>query len=603
MRVHIVRVRPLLYLLSTAAMIACSEDTPTSSERIRPERRTAEAQLTERFALELSSAPRTAPGAARRIQVKVRANADAPGTVVSIRAPQFDTRAGEAPNLAQWSANLLKGQETTQVIDLPYTGSEDVAVIVSAVDTTARIGSHHSGGMTVASHDMQWISELQSAIAGGAKRQGPISTGPTVVGCASADECGSVPLLGGAGRRGPKLASICYAELRSAKRTPMPLLCDDTLPEDPPPPPPPPVHVTYVQAQVFFTDHSYHTSAPIRRATASWSGPGVPAGSAYTSDQGTFMVPCSAADNGQLAIDIALTNPTDMFVTMTVTHVTTNVVMGPGCTPPVYGHDWWREAAAWEYGLRAVLGVRSVFGFNRPRIQIDVKPRPNSFYDPSYDELAIRENGVYGDWGVALLAHEFGHAVHAKTPNGLTTNHFFFNPCWGSHEFQTAESEGCALNEGFATYIGVLASPTNNAYGMADYGNSLEHDQHADDCAPHIECEHVFASVLYDLSDPVSSSDPDGQADVIQLPARQVFDAVSTCRNRYMGATSQGFEYAWVEVGGTTMVRDCLGATAPQSTHLRPLGLGVQTFWVDRSIPWSTPNSTVRAAINARFNR
>ena len=242
-----------------------------------------------------------------------------------------------------------------------------------------------------------------------------------------------------------------------------------------------------------------------------------------------------------------------------------------------------------------MLGVRSVFGFTRSRIEVTVTTRFNnasSQYSPTSDFIQIRPVDAYGAWGVFAAAHEYGHAVQKKTSAGLPPN-----ACAGAHYLNLPSNEGCAFSEGFANFISVASSPTNNSIAADAESNYYS------SCTPAGSCEMKFAGMLLDLMDPINTSDPDGYSDVLQLPARHVFDLIGACSLRFVRTLPYFGEVvstSWQGPTGTSQVRDCMLNNGP--TFVGPFQ-GDELWWMDRTLPWPVPTGSLYNDVLARMTR
>lgn len=408
-------------------------------------------------------------------------------------------------------------------------------------------------------------------------RSKPMVVGQHVRECDSpnAEDCTS---------RASRLDKATTSKLASSARICLPedTECCEQFPSQCGGPPPPPVIVP-VTARFLFAPIGDSVAVPLRRVTITWSGPGLTPGSTSTDDGGYANVPCNASQNGSITLTASLTKATDLWISEQVTSVSAGATLTSQCFSTALYIYGWAEASVWEYTLRAVLGVRSVFGFNRPRIEIAYTDRFNpsvSSYRRTSDFIAFNPVDVNGSRGVFVAAHEFRHAVHAKLPTGLPNGN-----CPSPHYLHLPTNSTCAFTEGFANFISVVSSPFNN-----EFASLAEADSYRSGCGSASECEAVFAAMLLDLIDPVNYSDPDGYPDLIELPARHILDLFGSCSMPFEFRTFPGGQVIdiWTLTSANTGdTRRCLLNESP--VFLGPVN-GYDFWFTSRSLPW--PNLT-----------
>ncbi|HYR08405.1 MAG TPA: hypothetical protein VEQ60_11570, partial [Longimicrobium sp.] len=220
----------------------------------------------------------------------------------------------------------------------------------------------------------------------------------------------------------------------------------------------------------------------------------------------------------------------------------------------------------------------------------------SSCYKDSWDEVLINPVDVWDLRGDFVAAHEYGHAIHAKTPGGKAGG------CGGPHSWNDSSQDPClALNEGFATYIAMAARGT----AMSWYYTNHASDAWRYTCPGTGSCETRVTSFLLDLSE--ASVDPYGYG--IQLPARHVFDMIGQCTLTFH---LYDWEYQYVvnrwsqsARNGLSEVKDCLIKQYPQ---MRGSMLYSNGRWVDIileriSHPWAALVEPTRSAVLGRYSR
>lgn len=165
---------------------------------------------------------------------------------------------------------------------------------------------------------------------------------------------------------------------------------------------------------------------------------------------------------------------------------------------------------------KTALGAERHFGRARPRMPAVLTSNTTvrySTYCPNgtfsgcnfggEDYLRIQTDSttgygqqVWGQNGVFITAHEYGHAYHEKALNGFIR---YYSGC-GTHSLTTlTASMRCALPEGFADYLAVAARPDETGYDYSweinyYYTNWLAGQDGS-------RSEAAIAAFLYDLTD------------------------------------------------------------------------------------------------------
>lgn len=114
----------------------------------------------------------------------------------------------------------------------------------------------------------------------------------------------------------------------------------------------------------------------------------------------------------------------------------------------------------------------SLLGVSRPPLDVTLSTSDtdsSSFYQTSTDKVTIWTGGqlgghVWGEWGVFIAAHEYGHAVHHESMGGL----LHYQSCPKPHFLKGAHNLGCATSEGFANYHGVAVRDDVEVYIIRD---------------------------------------------------------------------------------------------------------------------------------------
>lgn len=571
-------------VLALAALAACADD-PTASESaaappaagalaeaVQGDDITIEQATLNRFAVSVTAAGAFRPGVPVQIRVRTTAHLNSPQTALRVMVPELDApteraRTGErVPRPAQkrsrdrWTASLGAGASDNHVTSVVFPRPGIYHVAVEA--THAPDVKVTADGRAVQDAVGEMI-ELEVSERGVRARpaRGPAAMQPMmIIPCEEDPDCDSEP-----------------------------------------PPPPPPSSVVWVWTAVWYSGTDMSSYEGVRRARVSYSGTGLPTGQTTTDEGGYALLPCNPA-NGLTNISVTLDSPN---LRMTATHhtVSTTLDMRPNC----YGGGWvawnnWSEARAWDNLHKSIDGSRNYFGFSRGKLNARVGGSwpcdlNSSCYLNGSDEVLINPNtGVWGLRGVFVAAHEYGHAIHAKTPGGKRN-------CGGPHGYNDTSQDRClALNEGFATYLAL------GARGPSDMG--WYYSDHAADawrytCPGVGSCETRVTAFLLDLSE--ASVDPYGYG--IQLPARHVFDMVGSCWLNY-----STYDYEWQyttsrwsqsQRNSLSEVWDCLEKQYPQhrGTMMDANGRWVDIILESISHNWAPLPEPTRSNVAGRLSR
>ncbi|HEX8274229.1 MAG TPA: hypothetical protein VF615_16440 [Longimicrobiaceae bacterium] len=133
-------------------------------------------------------------------------------------------------------------------------------------------------------------------------------------------------------------------------------------------------------------------------------------------------------------------------------------------------------------------------------------------------------NQVWGQYGLFVTAHEYGHAYHEKALGGFIR---YYRGC-GAHSLTTLNAGGmrCSLPEGFANYLAVVARPDETGYDYSwetnYYHNTYLSGQDGS------RSEGAIAAFFYDLTD--SNRWGAETFDVVQYAGSVVGDVITNCQ-------------------------------------------------------------------------
>jgi hypothetical protein len=561
---------PTAPLIEDPAAASFAEGSDASHVIIEPE-------AFNRFSMSVTTAGAFKPGVPVQIVVRTTAHLDSPETALRVVVPELDAHVthvspqGRAspptrkPTRDQWTAGIAAGGTNNHVTSVVFPRPGIYHVVVEAshpVDPTT-IMAH---GRPV-QHAAIEVVELEVAERGIRARP---ARGPMVMEAIQPASC-------------------------------IEPMSEPIRPCEPPPPydPPPPSSVVWVWTAIWYSGPGMDTFDPVRRARVSYSGSGVPSGQSTTDNGGYVLLPCNL-NNGLTNITVTL-DGADVRMTATHTSVSTTLDMRPQC----YGGGWvawynWSEARTWDNLLKVIDGSRGRFGFSRAKVNARVGGKAScgssSCYLTGSDEIVIHPDNVWHAWGEFTAAHEYGHAVHARTSAGMSS-------CGGAHSWSDTRQDRClAHNEGFASYIAFAARGSN---ALQPY-----YDQHANDnwrtiCPGTGNCETRVTSFLLDLSE--SNVDPYGYG--IHLPARNVFDMTGQC---WLTFITYDLEYQYTTSRWSQSRRndlrevwDCLEKQYPQhrGTRMDANGRWVDTILENISHPWAPLSEPVRSKVLGRLGR
>ena len=193
------------------------------------------------------------------------------------------------------------------------------------------------------------------------------------------------------------------------------------------------------------------------------------------------------------------------------------------------------EGRTWLNAYYSIGNSRDMF-YDRAKITIKVndpdegRTSPCAYQSGSDGEfIRIQDNDswgcVWGAYGMFVLPHEYGHALHHTRLGGLPE---VGAACGRDHHPDVPTNLGCAYAEGWADYHGFVTQPTiyatilGNAWFTADVIENNAYLQTNEDGS--ID-EGVVAAFFSDLIDPADEAD-----DWIDLSGDAVSRVMSGCR-------------------------------------------------------------------------
>ena len=120
-----------------------------------------------------------------------------------------------------------------------------------------------------------------------------------------------------------------------------------------------------------------------------------------------------------------------------------------------------REGRTWVNAWHSIRNSEQKFVTRRKmRIQVNPPGETRCGYLPAPDVIRVIQNGrwrcIWGSYGLFVLPHEYGHALHEKSLGGVAA---IDTTCY-THYPHTREALGCAYNEGWADYYALAVRPT-----------------------------------------------------------------------------------------------------------------------------------------------
>lgn len=248
-------------------------------------------------------------------------------------------------------------------------------------------------------------------------------------------------------------------------------------------------------------------------------------------------------------------------------------------------------------------GFSSLFGTSRSFIQVNMDECPNrdpstSCYRPSEDEIYVYPPHAWGEFGIFMVAHEYGHAFHADALWGNEAS----DSCNGLHHLDTESNLQCAYSEGFADFAGAATRPDLGSYSFRDRiaaNDAFPGCAERSSSPPDYPCiggtsyegsviEGAFAAFLYDIVD--TAVEPH---DSIAAPGSYVRDIVRTCQVKYSGGNYR-------RANGTDELTFCIENAINPSGYLAVRGATPTNY--SESATESGGWTSVRARLNWVWN-
>lgn len=136
-------------------------------------------------------------------------------------------------------------------------------------------------------------------------------------------------------------------------------------------------------------------------------------------------------------------------------------------------------------------------------------------------------NQVWGQYGLFVTAHEYGHAYHEKALGGFIR---YYRGC-GAHSLTTLNAGGmrCSLPEGFANYLAVVARPDETGYDYSWETNYYHNTYLAGQDGS--RSEGAIAAFFYDLTDTNRWASTTSETfDVVAYAGSVVADVITGCQ-------------------------------------------------------------------------
>ena len=195
------------------------------------------------------------------------------------------------------------------------------------------------------------------------------------------------------------------------------------------------------------------------------------------------------------------------------------------------------EGRTWVNAWHSIRNSDALFP-TRTRMRIQVNPPESGCgYLPYPDIIRVTQNSIrrciWGSYGLFVLPHEYGHALHEKKLGGLAD---IDSSCF-EHWPYTWEELGCAYNEGWADYFAFMIQPT--VFGDAipwhsDYTEEkLEDNEYGEENRDGAHFSGMITSFFYDLTDGTSES-----WDALELDEMDISTVMKNCEVREGSWTS-----------------------------------------------------------------
>ncbi len=171
----------------------------------------------------------------------------------------------------------------------------------------------------------------------------------------------------------------------------------------------------------------------------------------------------------------------------------------------------------------AIAASRSILSYNRGEILVDLEgSASNSSYNPNEDKITIRaaagDDHIWGEFGVFVAAHEYGHAVHEEALGGINPNS---DDNCDSHSVGAQSSYGCALAEGFADFHAVATRGDEGSFYTTIINRATG------SVGPKVEGS--VAAFFYDLIDGTTAGETSENHDETDYSGAYVAGSLATC--------------------------------------------------------------------------
>jgi hypothetical protein len=211
-----------------------------------------------------------------------------------------------------------------------------------------------------------------------------------------------------------------------------------------------------------------------------------------------------------------------------------------------------REGRTWVNAWHTIRNSEQKFVTRRKmRIQVNPPGETACGYLPAPDVIRVIQNDIWrciwGSYGLFVLPHEYGHALHEKSLGGVAQ---IDSTCW-VHRPDTWEKLGCAYNEGWADYYAYEVRPTvfgDNIPRQAVYADTMfEQNEYYVTGHDGAHYSGIIMAFFWDLFDDTSESH-----DSLELDQTVVTKMMGGCEIR------EGTE--WIHPTGIDHLIWCLEA-------------------------------------------
>ena len=250
-------------------------------------------------------------------------------------------------------------------------------------------------------------------------------------------------------------------------------------------------------------------------------------------------------------------------------------------TSPIINADNHYAARVHVVLNRYVPIAQSRFGVSRPRVPVIVHPTDAAFpihYNQTHDTIRINYTRVFGQDGMFVAVHEYGHAFQwraIEAPAEYTCG-------TTAHALDGQYTKSCAFVEGFATFFAawVAGDSLNGSYGYSDYYVENQTWYSGKDG---MQVEGAAAGFFYDFVDAASAPDGynnettsgDETWDGVAYPASFLVSVLRNC-------VTAGPSTSYTQLIGMDEVVYCLeGNVTADDEAVR---LGYSSWWSANSV-------------------